>query len=54
MTLTFVDWAVIVLYFVVSIAIALIYSRRAGSSTEEFFLSGRSMPWWLAGTSMVA
>ena len=54
MTLTAVDWVVIVLYFVVSIAIALIYSRRAGGSSQEFFLSGRALPWWLAGTSMVA
>jgi len=54
MTLTAVDWVVIVLYFVVSIAIALFYSRRAGTSSEEFFLSGRALPWWLAGTSMVA
>ncbi len=54
MTLTAIDWAVIVLYFVVSIAIALFYSRRAGASSEEYFLSGRAVPWWLAGTSMVA
>jgi Na+/proline symporter len=53
-TLTAVDWAVIALYFVVSVAIALVYSRRAGSSSDEFFLSGRALPWWLAGTSMVA
>ncbi len=54
MTLTPIDWAVIVLYFVVSVAIALLYSRRAGSASEEYFLSGRALPWWLAGTSMVA
>ncbi len=54
MTLTAIDWAVIVLYFVLSVAIALLYSRRAGGSSEEFFLSGRALPWWLAGTSMVA
>jgi len=53
-TLTAVDWGVIVLYFAVSVAIALVYSRRAGGSSEEFFLSGRALPWWLAGTSMVA
>jgi solute:Na+ symporter, SSS family len=53
-TLTAVDWAVIVLYFLVSLAIGLVYSRRAGASSEEFFLSGRALPWWLAGTSMVA
>jgi len=52
--LTTVDWVVIVLYFVASVAIALLYSRRAGRSSEEFFLSGRRLPWWLAGTSMVA
>jgi Na+/proline symporter len=49
-----VDWAVIALYFVASAAVALAYARRAGRSGEEFFVSGRSMPWWLAGTSMVA
>ena len=54
MILTAVDWIVIVLYFVASVAIALLYSRRAGGSTEEYFLSGRALPWWLAGTSMVA
>jgi solute:Na+ symporter, SSS family len=54
MTLGVVDWAVIAAYFAVSIAIALAYRRRASKSAEEFFLSGRSVPWWLAGTSMVA
>ncbi|HUF91382.1 MAG TPA: sodium:solute symporter family protein, partial [Candidatus Limnocylindria bacterium] len=54
MTLGLVDWAVIAAYFAVSIAIALAYRRRASKSAEEFFLSGRSVPWWLAGTSMVA
>ena len=54
MTLTAIDWTVIVLYFVLSVAIALVYSRRAGASADEYFLSGRAVPWWLAGTSMVA
>jgi Na+/proline symporter len=54
MTLTAIDWTVIVLYFVLSVAIALVYSRRAGGSADEYFLSGRAVPWWLAGTSMVA
>ena len=54
MTLTAIDWAVIAAYFVLSVAIALFYSRRAGRSSDEFFLSGRAVPWWLAGTSMVA
>jgi Na+/proline symporter len=54
MRLTFIDWAIIAAYFALSLAIGLYYARRAGRSTEEFFLSDRSMPWWLAGTSMVA
>jgi SSS family solute:Na+ symporter len=54
MTLQFIDWLLIILYFVLSVVIGVWYSRRAGKSTSEFFLSGRSLPWWLAGTSMVA
>lgn len=54
MALTTIDWAVIALYFVLNIAIGLYYRSRAGSSLSEFFLSGRDVPWWLAGTSMVA
>ncbi|HEX5817001.1 MAG TPA: sodium:solute symporter family protein [Methylomirabilota bacterium] len=54
MTLGWVDWTVVALYFAISIAVALGYSRRAGASSSEFFLSGRAVPWWLAGTSMVA
>ncbi len=54
MKLAPIDWSLIVAYFAASIAIGLTYARRAGSSTSEFFLSGRNLPWWLAGTSMVA
>ncbi|MEM1269880.1 MAG: sodium:solute symporter family protein [Bacteroidota bacterium] len=54
MVLSPLDWAFIALYFVISFGIAVFYYRRASKSTSEFFLSGRSMPWWLAGTSMVA
>jgi Na+/proline symporter len=49
-----VDWLVIVLYFVLSLVVGLIYTRRAGKSADEYFLSNRKLPWWLAGTSMVA
>jgi SSS family transporter len=49
-----IDWLIIGAYFVLSLVIGLYYARRAGRSTEEYFLSDRSMPWWLAGTSMVA
>ncbi|MEX2306156.1 MAG: sodium:solute symporter family protein [Pirellulales bacterium] len=54
MTLTPLDWTVIALYFLFNLAIGLYYARRARGSTSEFFLSGRDVPWWLAGTSMVA
>jgi solute:Na+ symporter, SSS family len=54
MTLQFIDWLLIGLYFLFSVVIGVWYSRRAGKNTNEFFLSGRSLPWWLAGTSMVA
>ena len=54
MPLTFVDWAVVALYFAFNLAIGFYYKSRAGSSVNEFFLSGRNVPWWLAGTSMVA
>ena len=54
MRLTVADWAVVVLYFLFNLAIGLYYRRRAGRDTAEFFLSGRRVPWWLAGTSMVA
>jgi Na+/proline symporter len=54
MQLSAVDWLVVALYFALNIAIGFYYKARAGKSVEEFFLSGRDVPWWLAGTSMVA
>src|SRR5205085_6104246 len=54
MTLSLLDWLVIGLYFAVNLTIGFYYYRRASSSIGEFFLSGREVPWWLAGTSMVA
>lgn len=48
------DWSFIILYFIISIIIGVYYSKRASKGTAEFFLSGRNLPWWLAGTSMVA
>ena len=54
MTLTILDWAFIASYFIVSAIIGVWYARRGGASVNEFFLTGRSLPWWLAGTSMVA
>lgn len=54
MKLTLADFVVIAAYFVLNLAIGFYYRRRAGKSIDEFFVSGRSAPWWLAGTSMVA
>ncbi|HET7112831.1 MAG TPA: sodium:solute symporter family protein [Pyrinomonadaceae bacterium] len=54
MTLSILDWSVIAAYFLFNLGIGLYYARRATGSTSEFFLSGRNVPWWLAGTSMVA
>ncbi|MFW6201130.1 MAG: sodium:solute symporter family protein [Gemmatimonadota bacterium] len=54
MRLTPLDWAIVALYFAAVLAIGLWASRRAGRDTAEYFLSGRSMPWWLLGVSMVA
>jgi len=49
-----VDWGIVVLYFVFSAASGIYFTKRAGKNIQEFFLSGRNLPWWLAGTSMVA
>ena len=54
MPLTVTDWIVIVGYLLVNLAIGIYYRRRASGNTEEFFVSGRDVSWWLAGTSMVA
>ena len=54
MQITRLDWAVVALYFLFNLAVGLYYRSRARSSVDEFFLSGRDVPWWLAGTSMVA
>ena len=49
-----IDWAIVILYFIISAAIGVYFTKRAGKNIQEFFLSGRNLPWWLAGTSMVA
>jgi len=48
------DWLIIILFFVISLGIGIYVSKSSGKSANEFFLSGRSMPWWLLGLSMVA
>src|SRR5690554_804837 len=54
MIISTTDWAIIIGFFVISTLIGLFASRTAGKSAKEFFLSGRNMPWWLLGVSMVA
>ena len=54
MQLDTLDWVIVVLSIVVSFLPAIVLARRAGSSTAEFFTSGRAAPWWLVGVSMVA
>ena len=54
MQLTTLDWVIVVVSLVLSFAPAIYLMRRAGSSTTEFFTSGRAAPWWLIGGSMVA
>src|SRR5438093_495966 len=54
MKLTLLDCTVIAAYVLFNLGVGVYYARRARGSTNEFFLSGRDVPWWLAGTSMVA
>lgn len=49
-----IDWLIILLYLIVSLGLGLYLSRRGSRSLVDFFVSGRSLPWWLAGTSMAA
>lgn len=54
MLLNRIDWLVIIGYLLINLVIGIYYRRRSSGNTEEFFLSGRNVSWWLAGTSMVA
>ncbi len=54
MKLATLDWALIISFFVIFLIIGIYVSKKAGKDTNEFFLSGRNMPWWLLGISMVA
>ena len=54
MQLGTLDWIVVAVYALIAVSTGLYFARRAGRETSEFFLGGRSMPWWLLGTSMVA
>ncbi|MBE9047056.1 Na+:solute symporter [Pleurocapsales cyanobacterium LEGE 10410] len=52
--MTPIDWLIVLIYFVLTIGLGILLSRRASRSMEDFFVSGRSLRWWLAGTSMAA
>ncbi|MEO1627177.1 MAG: Na+:solute symporter, partial [Bacteroidota bacterium] len=54
MSLHTLDWSLIAAFFVITLAIGFLSARQSGKSASEFFLSGRNMPWWLLGVSMVA
>ena len=54
MQLALIDWLIIIAYFVLSLGIGLYYKKQAEAGMSGFFLGGRNLSWWLAGTSMVA
>ena len=54
MHLTAIDWAIVAGYFLLSAGIGFAFTKRGGESLSEYFISGRAVPWWLAGASMVA
>ncbi|MEJ2539655.1 MAG: Na+:solute symporter [Gemmatimonadota bacterium] len=54
MQLTLLDWSVMAAYGLVALVIGLYFARRAGQDTTEYFLAGRTLPWWVLGTSLVA
>jgi len=49
-----IDWTIIAAYILFSIGVGIYFTKRASKNTEEYFLSGRTLPWWIVGTSMVA
>ena len=52
--LSLLDWFIVALYLIFTLGVGVYFSKRASSSTQEYFLSGRTLPWWLVGTSMIA
>jgi SSS family solute:Na+ symporter len=54
MTITPLDWAIVAAYFLFCTGVGLFFTKRGGQSLDQYFLSGRQVPWWLAGTAMVA
>ncbi len=54
MNISPIDWAIVIGYIIFALGLGIYFSKRAGKNINEFFVSGRNLPWWLAGTSMVA
>ncbi|MHC4291831.1 MAG: sodium:solute symporter family transporter, partial [Planctomycetota bacterium] len=54
MALAWIDWVIVLGFFAIILLVGVLVSKKAGSSSTEYFLGGRSMPWWLLGVSMVA
>src|SRR3954468_21903228 len=54
MHITVLDWAIVAAYFLLSAGIGFAFTKKGGESLSEYFISGRAVPWWLAGASMVA
>jgi SSS family solute:Na+ symporter len=54
MTISWIDWAIVAAYFLLSAGIGFAFTKKGGESLNEYFLSGRKVPWWLAAASMVA
>ena len=54
MSLSILDWVIIVGFFLLIVGVGLSYTKKAGKSLENFFLGGRNLPWYIAGISMVA
>ena len=54
MELLWIDWLFVIGFFVIALLVGIWVTRQASRSSSEFFLSGRNLPWWLLGMSMVA
>ena len=54
MQLVGIDWVVVAVYAVTTLTLGFWFSRRAGQDIEEYFVAGRTLPWWIAGTSIAA
>jgi SSS family solute:Na+ symporter len=54
MNFSFFDWSAVVAYLAITLLLGLYFRSRSGKSVDDYFVSGRNVSWWLAGTSMVA